>query len=246
MSCTNCSGKGACDDRKGTMFGAIEETLARLYPTRRWNERDEAAAFGAGLTAGEGEALAETLATQLRAAALYRTGGPEETCDWIYVLCVGRTPSLVELREGALDPETAAALRAGIAESPVEEVYLRVALSTLARFAAVQEVVVAARVETGGAQGGGGAQGIEGQGEIVLTETPRTGVFTPMLLKRLQGLVAALVERGIRHLDFGEILEAPDGFEPGDYAAVWGGVPSVANYFFYPQPASAIVTATLT
>jgi hypothetical protein len=215
------------------MFGALDEALARLYPTRRWDERDEAAAFGGGLDAGEGDALAEALSTRLRAAALYRPGSLEETCDYVYVLCLGRTPSLVELREGTLTPEAAGALRGAIAEAPIEELYLRVALSSLARFAAVQEVRLGARTEEAGA-------------EIVLTETPRAGVFDPILLRRLQSLVGVLAERNIRHLDFGEIIEAPAGFDPGDYPALWGGAPSVANYLFYPQAPSSITTATIT
>jgi hypothetical protein len=124
------------------MFGALDEALARLYPTRRWDERDEAAGFGAGPTAGEGNHLAAALSERLSAATLYRPGADDETCDYIYVLCVGRAPSLIELRESALDAATAAELRASIGPAPISEVYLRVALSTLARFAAVQEVAL--------------------------------------------------------------------------------------------------------
>jgi hypothetical protein len=227
MSCTECGRKGGCDAHKGEMFAALDEALARLYPTRRWGEPDEAAAFGAGLGAGEGEALAAALAGRLKAATLFRPGAPDETCDYVYVLCVGRPPSLVELREGALAVDDAAALSAGIAESPVEEVYLRVALSTLARFAAVQEVAVSAH-----------AQGTD----IVVTEAPRAGVFAPPLLPRLRTLVAVLAERGVRHLDFGEIIEAPAGFDAGDYPAHWGGAPAIANYLFYPQAPATIST----
>jgi hypothetical protein len=229
--CTNCGRKGGCDARKHEMFAAIDAALARLYPTRRWDERDEAAGFGAGLAPGEGDALAAALSARLHAATLYRPGGPEETCDYVYVLCLGRTPSLVELRESALPTGAAAALRDAIAEGPVTEVYLRVALSTLAPFAAVQEVVVTAAAHDGAA---------------VLTEAPRAGIFEPSLLKRLQGLVAVLAERNIRHLDFGEIVEAPAGFDPGAYADDYGGVPGIANYLFYPQPPAAIATTTLT
>jgi hypothetical protein len=231
MSCTECGRKGGCDAHKGEMFAALDEALARLYPTRRWGERDEAAAFGAGLDAGEGEALAAALAGRLKAATLFRAGADDETCDYAYVLCLGRPPSLIELREGALGPDAAAALAAGIAESPVEEVYLRVALSTLARFAAVQEVAVTARAD---------------HGEIVVTETPRAGVFAPPLLPRLRTLVAVLAEHGVRHLDFGEIVEAPAGFDPGDYPAHWGGAPAIANYLFYPQAPATVSTTTLT
>ena len=83
--CTNCGNKGGCDTRKHEMFGAVDEALARLYPTRRWDERDEAAGFGAGLGAGEGDALAAAAAARLHAATLYRPGGPEETCDYVYM-----------------------------------------------------------------------------------------------------------------------------------------------------------------
>ena len=55
-----------------------------------------------------------------------------------------------------------------------------------------------------------------------------------------------LRERNIRHLDFGEIVEPPAGFDPGGYAAEYGGLPGIANYLFYPQPPSAIATTTLT
>jgi len=231
--CTSCGNKGGCDTRKGAMFGALEEALARLYPTRRWNERDEAAGFGTGLGAGEGDALAAALSERLSAATLYQPGADEETCDYVYVLCVGRAPSLVELRESALDAATAQNLRAAIAETPISEVYLRVALSTLARFAAVQEVSLSAEVD-------------RDSGALILTEAPRTGIFAPTLLRRLQALVGVLGEREIRHLDFGEIVEPPAAFDPGDYAAAYGGVPSIANYLFYPQPPAAISTTTLT
>ena len=228
--CTDCGRKGGCDSRKGAMFGAITDTLARLYPTRRWSERDEAAGFGAGLAAGEGDALAAALAARLHAATMYRPGTPEETCDYVYVLCVGRTPSLIELAQGTLDAAETEALHASIAENPIEEIYLRVALSTLARFAAVQEVKVRAALS---------------DGELTLTEAPRTGVFDPALLRRLRTLVAVLIEHDIRHLDFGEIVEPPDGFDPGDYGEHWNGVPGIANYLFYPHPPGAVSSTTL-
>ena len=168
---------------------------------------------------------------RLNAAAVHRPGGPTETCDYVYVLCVGRTPSLAELREEAVTPAGLTALRAALADGPLTDVYLRLALSTVADFAAVQEVTLTARLEAG---------------EVLLTESPRAGVFAPSLLPRMQRLVAVLAERGIRHLDFGEIAEPPAGFDPGTYADDYGGAPAIANYFFYPQPAAAITTTTLT
>ena len=232
--CTNCGRKGGCDARKGVMFGAIDEALARLYPTRRWSDRDESAGFGAGVGKAEAETLARLLGPRLRAAVFHRDGSSEETCDWIYVLCMGRDPSLFELREGRLSPDASRELTLAIAAGPVQETYLRVALSTLARFAAVQEVELRAAVGD-----------VADAGAIVISEAPRAGVFSPPLLGRMQGVVAALLEHGIRHLDFGEIEQPPDGFDPGDYDAYFGGVPGVANYLFFPQPPAAIVTATL-
>jgi hypothetical protein len=208
------------------MFAAVDEALGRLYPTRRWTERDDGAGFGAGVSAGEGAALARTLASKLKALALHRPGSAEETCDYVYVLCVGRTPSLLERLLGLadrLDDE---------GQDAVEELYLRVALSTVARFAGVQQVAMrSSRDESGG---------------LVITEAPRTGVFDPVLLKRFQALVAVLAEHDIRNLDFGDILEPPPGFDPGDYGERYGGAPTVANYFFFPQPASTVATFVVT
>jgi hypothetical protein len=222
--CTDCGRKGGCDAHKGGMFAAIDSTLALLYPTRRWADRDEEAAFGAGVGADEAAAIARALAARLKALALHRPGTPDETCDYVYVLCVGRAPSLLEVREGIVpgDPELF---------DGVEEVYLRVTLSTLARFAAVQQVAMRAARD-------GGA--------LAITEAPRTGVFDPVLLKRFQALVAVLAEHDVRHLDFGELLEPPAGFDPGDYAERYGGAPSVVSYLFYPQPAAAVTTTLVT
>ncbi|HEX2551197.1 MAG TPA: hypothetical protein VHK64_06350, partial [Nocardioidaceae bacterium] len=82
-------------------------------------------------------------------------------------------------------------------------------------------------------------------GEVVLTEAPRSGVFDPALLRRLRTLVAVLTEQEIRHLDFGEIVEPPDGFDPGDYGEHWHGLPGIANYLFFPHPPSAVSRTTL-
>jgi hypothetical protein len=231
MSCTECGRKDGCSAHKGGMFAAIDEALGRLYPTRRWAERDEEAAFGAGISAREGAALAAALAARLKALALHRPGTPEETCDYVYVLCLGRAPSLLELREGLVARE---AVDEEAAHGPIDELYLRVALSTVARFAAVQEVAFHAEAAPDDAR------------TLVITEAPRTGVFDPVLLPRLQKLVAVLAEQDIRHLDFGEIVEPPAGFDPGDYAERYGGgAPAVANYIFFPHPAGAATTTTL-
>jgi hypothetical protein len=221
--CTDCGRKGGCDHRKGDMFAAMDQALLALHPTRRWGERDEAVAFRAGC-AGHGPEVAERAAKACKALALYRPGGPEETCDFVYVLCFGRQPAAIEVREGTAAPE----LPDG--EGPVDELYLRVALSSVAPFAAVQQVAMSMH---------------QREGELIIVEAPRTGVFDPLLLPRFQKLVAVLAELEIRHLDFGEMTQPPEGFDAGDYADRYGGAPTVANYFFYPQPASAITTTVI-
>jgi hypothetical protein len=204
------------------MMAAVGEALARLYPGQRWAERDEQAAFRAGVPRADGIRLAELLAERLKAMALFRPGADDEYCDYVYVLCLGRTPSILEIREGLVADD------AQVADDE-EQLYLRVALSGLVRFAGVQQVSM--RMSGGGSGG-----------ERMITESPRAGVFDPILLRRFQSLVAVLAEMEIQHVDFGEIMEPPDGFDPGDYADRYAGVPCVANYLFYPQPCSAVVT----
>ena len=58
MSCTECGRKGGCSSRKGDMFAALAQILARLHPDRRWGHRDEAAALDAGIAPEEGRRLA--------------------------------------------------------------------------------------------------------------------------------------------------------------------------------------------
>jgi hypothetical protein len=206
------------------MFAAIDEALGRLYPSRRWSERTDDEALAGGVDPALPPALADELAARLQALALHRPGGADEYCDFIYVLCLGRTPSLLEMREG-LAP--AALVETG---EPLEELYLRVALSSLAPFAAVQQVAM--RASRAG-------------DVVIIEEAPRAGVFDPVLLPRFRKLVAALTARGLRHLDFGEIAEAPTGYDGGDYGDRFGGAPAIANYLFYPQPCSSITTAVL-
>jgi hypothetical protein len=208
------------------MMTAVGDALERLYPQRRWDERDEEAAFRGGVPRAEGIQLAQMLATKLKAMALFRPGSDEEYCDYVYVLCLGRTPSIVEIREGLA---SAAALDAD--ETPaIDELYLRVALSSLVRFAGVQQVAMRMSQQ---------------RDELLITESPRAGVFDPVLLRRFQSLVAVLAELDIRHVDFGEIVEPPAGYDPGDYAQRFAGEPTVANYLFYPQPCSAVTTTVV-
>lgn len=220
--CTDCGRKGGCDHRKAGMFGAIDEALARLYPDRRWGNWDEAAAFRQGVAPDIADRLAEALARRLDTVALVRPGDDHEYCDYVYALCVGRQPSLIELREGA------ASLPVVVAEAvdgtTIDELYLRVALSALAPFAAVQQVAMRLELR---------------DGEVILTEAPRSGVFDPILLPRMQKVVAALAELEVRHLDFGDLTQPPEGFDDADYPDRYGGRAALANYLFFPQPAAA-------
>jgi len=225
--CTSCKNKGGCETHKGDMFAAIDAALARVYPTRRWGERDEEATFRGGVPRADAERLAEMLGARLKAMALFHPGAADDPCDYVYVLCVGRTPSIVEIREGAAESEG----EGEVDGDPLDEVYLRVALSGLVRFAAVQEVTMRMTRDS--------------NGDLVITESPRTGVFNPILLRRFQSLVAVLSELDIRHIDFGEILEPPAGYDPADYAESFTGTPTVANYLFYPHPCSAVTTTVL-
>ena len=119
MGCTNCKSKTGCDHRKGAMMASVDEALEQLYPTKTWGEPDDQDV--AGLPADEVAALADELASTLGAATFVRTGGDDEPCDYIYVLCMGRTPCIVQVRDhGVPAPaEWAAAIarspRAGIA-----------------------------------------------------------------------------------------------------------------------------------
>jgi hypothetical protein len=229
--CTNCGNKGGCDSRKHGMFAAIDDALARLYPTRRWNERDDAVAMEDGVGREEGEALCEALAARMGTATLYRPGDAGEWCDYIYVLCLGRTPSIAQIRErlAAGDPAGVPFGEGDADETTLDERYLRIALSTVARFAGVQEVSMTLRRDGD---------------DVVIVERARSGVFDPILLPRFQALVAVLAATDIRHLDFGEIVEAPEGFDPTNYAEQYGGgAPVIANYLFYPQPPTAVSTA---
>jgi len=55
-----------------------------------------------------------------------------------------------------------------------------------------------------------------------------------------------LAELDIRHLDFGDLTQPPPDFDPGEYEARYGGLPTVANYLFFPHPASAVSTTVIT
>jgi len=222
--CTNCSAKSGCDDRKSVMFRELDTVLERLYPTRTWGEPDDLARFDAGICEHDGEALAEEFAQELKASTFFREGGPEEYCDYIYVLALGREPSLIQIRDGeAPIPEE-------IGTEPIQEQYLRVCLSNMARFAGVQQTAMELTVS---------------DGDIFISERPRPGVYDAPLLSRFQRLVAILPAYDITHLDFGEISAPPKGYESGDYAKLYGCEPHRSNYVFYPQPSNMHLTTCI-
>ncbi len=206
------------------MLEHIDDVLARLYPTRTWGEaRDEDAE---GMLAEDLSALAEELALELKAATFVRAPDDAEPCDMIYVMCMGRAPCILQVRDHdvAIPDEWKTADR-------IDELYLRVVISQRARVAAVQQVAVSATREV--------------DGSFTIREAPRAGVYDAPLLARMQKLVAILPAYDVMHVDFGEIAHAPPGFHAGSWAALYGGAPSIANYLFYPQPTTMTSTVSL-
>jgi hypothetical protein len=221
--CTNCGGKAGCDHRKGTMLAEVDATLARLYPTRTWGEPRDT---DAGLLPGELAALGDELAHELRAATFVREGGDAEPCDFLYVLCMGRTPCVIQVRDHGV-PVPAEWNQ--LAE-PLHELYLRVVIGHRARIAAVQQVAFT----------------LVSEGDSFLVrESPRAGVYDAPLLSRMQKLVAILPAYDLLHVDFGEIAHAPPGFHAGAWQELYGGQPAIANYLFYPQPTTMISTTLI-
>lgn len=201
------------------MLASVTDTLARLYPGRTWGPPagriDHAAA-------DEGAALADELAGVLDAATVLVAGEPDDHCDYVYVLCVGRPPCAIAVRDSGVPvPDE---WRAG----EVHEAYLRLALSRLCPLAALQEVTVDVWDEAGG---------------LVVREVTRAGVYSPTLLRRMQRLVATLPAYGVVHVDTGEIAGPPPGYSAG--AWLYPGAPAIANYLFGPRPLSGSATAWL-
>lgn len=226
--CTNCKGKSGCDHRKGEMLESVDRALATLYPTRTWGEPDDAHANVEGIhgmPADELAALADELAQELNAATFVREGGDDEPCDYIYVLCLGRAPCVVQVRDhGVAVPAEWHDVDA------LEELYLRVVVSQRARVAAVQQVAV---------------QLVRDGDGFLVRESPRAGVYDAPLLRRMQKLVAILPAYDLLHVDFGEIAHAPPGYNAGSWRELFGGEPAIANYLFYPQPTTMVATSYL-
>jgi hypothetical protein len=221
--CTNCKGKSGCDHRKGAMLAEVDDALARLYPTRTWGDVDDSATEP--VAPADLAALADELAGELNAATFVRPGGDDEPCDFIYVLCLGRAPCIVQVRDHDVAPPDEWRHRP---DSRIDEMYLRIAIAHRARMAAVQQVAIDATAAPGG---------------WIVREAPRAGVYDAPLLHRMQKLVAILPAYDLKHLDFGEIAHPPPGFEAGPWRDLYGGAPAIANYLFYPQPTTMTATA---
>jgi hypothetical protein len=238
MGCTNCKSKTGCDHRKGAMMASVDEALAQLYPSKTWGEPVDGEV--AGLLPDEVAALADELAATLGAATFVRSGDDDEPCDYIYVLCMGRTPCIVQVRDHgvAVPAEWYGATDTAQGSGSISELYLRLVISQRAPVAAVQQVAIDVMRAPGAADGGAG---VRDQGFLV-RERPRAGVYDAPLLHRMQKLVATLPAYDLLHVDFGEIAHAPPGFDAGIWRQLFAGEPSIANYLFYPQPTTMIAT----
>jgi hypothetical protein len=128
------------------------------------------------------------------------------------------------------DHQVALAPHADVGDAPVLEMYLRVVISHRANICAVQQVAM---------------ELIAGDDGYLVRESPRAGVYDPPLLKRMQKLVAILPAYDLMHVDFGEIAHSPPGFTAGTWTDRYGGKPSIANFFFYPQPTTMVTTTLL-
>ena len=194
--CTDCGRKGGCDHRKGDMFAAMDEALARLYPTRRWGERRRAGRWrprggvparpgeSAGRPAGRaaehaGRASARRPGRDLRLHLRAVPGPHAPPCS----RCA-RAWSLPRRSDRRRQPRPWRSCTCGWRCRRWPR------LRRCSSCPCGRASVTARRW---------------------IEEAQRAGVFDPVLLPRFRTLVAVLTELGLRHLDFGEISEAPAG-----------------------------------
>ncbi len=220
MGCSSCTREGGCESHKGPQRRAIDEVMRAIYPDRTWGRPDDEARFRAGIREREARALGRAVATAARAPTYFRAGGPDDLCHYVWVLCLGRAPALVDVRDGLAPPDGDA----------VRERYLRLHLSTVGRLATIQEV----------------AMELDRAGDgWALRELPLPGVYDAKLLKRMRAIVDLVEASDIEHLDFG-LVDAPwPDAAAGDYVERYGVAPALVNFLFYAQPARTSATTLL-
>lgn len=221
MGCADCkSGGGGCESHKGPQRAVIDDLMRAVYPDGVWGRPDDEARFRAGIREREARMLARSMATAAKAPVYFRAGGPDDLCHYVYVLCLGREPALVDVRDGLAPPEA----------EHVRERYLRVHLSTVGRIATIQEV----------------AMELDKSGDgWLLRELPQPGVYDAKLLKRMRALVDLVEASDIEHLDFGLVDKPHPSAQAGDYAERYGVEPALVNFLFYAQPARTSATIFL-
>jgi len=238
MGCKDCGSAGGCGERKGAERELLDGILARIYPpagsppVRTWGLPDDEARFQAGVPRAEVRRLVGALATVAQAPTFFEPGEDADLCDFVWILCVGRRPSLLEQREEGV-ASVGDEMEPGVS---VEEKYLRVAFSSVARIAAVQEVTLALAAPD---------ETADSESRLILRETPRPGVFDPILLARMRKIVSRLQEAAIAHIDFGLLDRPVADASPGDYVDRYGIEPRLCNFLFQSAPATAARITTL-
>jgi hypothetical protein len=186
--------------------------MRAVYPSSTWGQPDDEARFSRGVREREARALGRSISVAATAPTFYRKGGPDDLCHFVYVLCLGREPALVDVRDGHAPPEA----------DHVRERYLRVHFSTVGRICTIQEVAMELdRVDQG----------------FALRELPRPGVYDAKLLKRMRAIVDLVEASDIEHLDFGLVDKPYPGAIDGEYVARYGVAASLVNFLFYAEPA---------
>lgn len=220
MGCSNCTKDGGCESHKGPQRTVIDEIMRAVYPERVWGQPDDEARFRAGIRPREAQALARAISAAAKAPSYFRAGGPDDLCHFVWVLCLGREPALIDVRDGLAPPEA----------DRVRERYLRVHFSTVGRIATVQEVALELDRTPDG---------------WLLRELPLPGVYDAKLLKRMRAIVDLVEASDIEHLDFGLVDKPYPDAADGDYAERYGVAPALVNFLFYAQPARTSATTLL-
>jgi hypothetical protein len=219
--CADCkSGGGGCESHKGPQRSVIDEVMRAVYPDRTWGRPDDEARFRAGIREREARALGRSISAVAKAPSYFRAAGADDLCHYVWVLCLGREPALVDVRDGLAPPEA----------DHVRERYLRVHLSTVARIATIQEVAMELDRSADG---------------WLLRELPLPGVYDAKLLKRMRAIVDLVEASDLEHLDFGLVDKAYPDTTAGEYVERYGVEPALVNFLFYAQPARTNATILL-